>query len=604
MAWHAFNLAFLAIAKPRVKHLLGTSVQEPEEIQEFSETVTLHLLPFAPESKHIQPCSLEPLLDIPVLLCPDSDIDHPKRRNQSILISQIAKGKMKSWRKQRSASVDPPRATPKPSSAREKLDSYNHSYHGQASATSLSSKSNRNLKPSSKTKPLKPYSSREATSYNHSYHGQASATSSSSKSNRNLKPSSKTKPSKPYSSREATLVSHDSSRHSNPPDTKPSSFKSSKSKKSDRRLEFQKTHVQHTQEKSSKDIPTGGDSVATGDVRKRLSSYRSAMGNTHVKDPNFLVPLLAAQAYHIPGNSWGQDWRQFMANNHPLFGIFLHHKLHPIKSCTRIVALVGSIVFGLVLTNIFYLFYVWNPEFDQTVLSVTLDSGDIWTLTTGMLLLWTLGGSIHASFNLCMWYIAACSCCRAGGCFESRACCPSLGKHLIRVLVLIIVIMAILVVLMRTAIGNADSDSATVSNNETETNAFDFFFTEEAWDFNVEETEEFHFVLAYLVQMVLSLFVYYPLFGTILMTGVLGCGKVPILGGRPYEVAQFERKKGRLSKMHDWEMSGVPTIVTSGSGSSGEGMHNHSFISERDSAHEDDIEIIWASRAKRDFDRK
>jgi hypothetical protein len=477
-------------------------------------------------------------------------------------MSQIAIGKMKSWRKQRSASVEPPATTPESSSAREKLDSYSRSYHGQTSATSSSSKSNRNLKPPSKMKPLKPYSSRAAS-----------------------------------------LVSHGSSRHSNPTDTKQSSFKSSKSKKSDRRLEFQKNHVQHTREKSSKDIPIGGDSVAPGDISKRLSSYRSTMGNTHVKDPNFFVPLLAAQAYHIPGNSWGQDWRQFMANNHPLFGIFLHHKLHPIKSCTRIVALIGSIVFGLVLTNIFYLFYVWNPEFDQTVLSVNLDSGEIWTLTTGMLLLWTLGGGIHASFNLCLWYIAACSCCRAGGFFESRACCPSLGKHLIRVLVLVIFIMAILVVLMRIAIGDADSDSATVSNNKTETNAFDFFFTEEAWDFDIEETEEFNFVLAYLVQMALSLFVYYPLFGTILMTGVLGCGKLPILGGRPYEVAQFERKKGRMSKMHDWEMSGIPTIVTSGSGSLGEGGNNHSFISDRDSAHEDDIEIIWAPRAKRDFDR-
>lgn len=468
---------------------------------------------------------------------------------------------MKSWRQQRSASADPPARNSRQSIAREKLEAYNHSYHGQATTKS-----------------------------------------SSSKSNRNLKNSSASEARKPYSSRGATLVSQQSSRRSHSTDARPSSFKS---KKSDRRLEFQKTHVQHTRENSStREVPRGGDSVVAGDVRKRLSSYRSTMGNSYVKDPNFLVPLLAAQAYHIPGNSWGQDWRQFFANNHPLFGICLHHKLHPIKSCTRIVALVGSIVFGLVLTNIFYLFYVWNPEFDQIVFSVTMDSGDVWSLTTGMLLLWTLGGSIHAAFNLCVWYIAACSCCRAGGCFESRACCPSFGKHLIRALVVMIVIMAILVVLMRVAIGNSDEASTVVSNNETDANAFDFFFTEEAWDFSIEGEEEFHFVLAYLVQMVLSLFVYYPLLGTILMTGVLGCGKLPILGGRPYEVAQFERKKGRGSKVQDWELSGHPTVISSGSASSGDGRHSNSFMSDGDSAHEDDIEIVWTSRAKRDFYRK
>jgi hypothetical protein len=60
MAWLAFNLAFLAIAKPHVKYLLGTSVQEPKEIQEFYETITLHLL---------RPKVIKPLLDIPNLIC-------------------------------------------------------------------------------------------------------------------------------------------------------------------------------------------------------------------------------------------------------------------------------------------------------------------------------------------------------------------------------------------------------------------------------------------------------------------------------------------------------------------------------------------------------
>eukprot|EP00526_Cylindrotheca_closterium_P014186 CAMPEP_0113651538 /NCGR_PEP_ID=MMETSP0017_2-20120614/27479_1 /TAXON_ID=2856 /ORGANISM="Cylindrotheca closterium" /LENGTH=338 /DNA_ID=CAMNT_0000564231 /DNA_START=591 /DNA_END=1607 /DNA_ORIENTATION=- /assembly_acc=CAM_ASM_000147 len=335
------------------------------------------------------------------------------------------------------------------------------------------------------------------------------------------------------------------------------------------------------------------------------------MGSSYRSDPSYLIPLLAAQAYHIPGNSWFQDWRQFMCNNHPLFGICLHHKLHPIKSCTRMIALIGTILFGLVMTNMFYLFYLSNPEFDQIVMSVTADSGDVYTLTTGMLLLWTLGGGIHASFNLCLWYIAACSCCRAGGCCEARACCPSFGKHLIRGVVLMIIVMTVLVILMRIAIGNAgndtlDDETTSPSKNATDSNAIDFFFTEEAWDFSVEGTEEFHFVLAYLVQMGLSLFVYYPVFATVLMSGVLGCnGRLPLLGGRPYEVAQYKRKLQRMSKPGNWEMSGSPTYLDSYGEGSDEFAQNFSFVSQdRASAHEDDIEILWTPKAKREFERR
>jgi hypothetical protein len=75
MAWLAFNLAFLAIAKPHVEYLRGTSVQEPKEIQEFYETITLHLLrPKVSTYSTVQRCSLKPLLDIPNLICQDSVI--------------------------------------------------------------------------------------------------------------------------------------------------------------------------------------------------------------------------------------------------------------------------------------------------------------------------------------------------------------------------------------------------------------------------------------------------------------------------------------------------------------------------------------------------
>lgn len=171
-----------------------------------------------------------------------------------------------------------------------------------------------------------------------------------------------------------------------------------------------------------------------------------------------------------------------------------------------------------------------------------------------------------------------------------------------------ILVMTVLVILMRISIGNAGDDTLdgfAANSNGTDSSGMDFFFTEEAWDFSVDGTEGFDFVLAYLVGMGLSLFVYYPLFGTVLMSGVLGCkGKVPVLGGRPYEVAQYQRKVHRMSKLSNWEMSGSPTYLEDSQGSD-EFAQNFSFVSDdRESAHEDDIEIVWTPTAKRQFDRR
>lgn len=278
-------------------------------------------------------------------------------------------------------------------------------------------------------------------------------------------------------------------------------------------------------------------------ARVRLSSYKSRMGRfssqEKASEAAILVPLLALQSYHLPGNNWRQDWCQYMANNHPLFGIFFHHPLHPIGACTRIVALIGSFIFGLVMTNCFYLFYLIEPQFNQFV----MDLFGVYTLTTGMLLLWTLGGCMHTAYNLLMWHIAACACCRSGGCCQSKAWCPSLGKHLLRYFVFISLGLAVLIVLLRVAITDVlNQDMDEEAEEESSNLHFEFPQDDEEWDIHVNNAHEFQFVLGYLVEMTLALFIYYPLGGTILFSGVLGCGKIPLLGGRPAEVAAEERR--------------------------------------------------------------
>ena len=321
-------------------------------------------------------------------------------------------------------------------------------------------------------------------------------------------------------------------------------------------------------------------------------------------NPSTIVPLLTLQVYHLPGNGYWQDWWQFLANNHPIFGICCRHKLHPIKTKTRLVALVGTVVFGLIITNVFYFLYLWQDNLDQTVATffvptaedpsyeddgeqsssiqqqsaaANADSG--FTLTTGMLLLWTVGGGIHAAYNLLIWHIAACACCRPGGCCSgSRACCPNLGKHVVRIFVMLVVVFAAILVLMRVGIaqqradlqdewydnnGNLDYDNNNATSSFMDNDGYDAASDAAANAVNAiinspgsgsssavkdgsslvsHDVHQVDFVWSYMIEMILSLFIYYPIGATILFSGVLGCGSLPLLGGRPREV-MLEKKQ-------------------------------------------------------------
>jgi hypothetical protein len=51
-----------------------------------------------------------------------------------------------------------------------------------------------------------------------------------------------------------------------------------------------------------------------------------------------------------------------------------------------------------------------------------------------------------------------------------------------------------------------------------------------------EPISRFSFFLGYALELVCALFLFYFITSTVLFTGILGCGRVPILGGRPYEL--------------------------------------------------------------------
>jgi len=94
------------------------------------------------------------------------------------------------------------------------------------------------------------------------------------------------------------------------------------------------------------------------------------------------------------------------------------------------------------------------------------------------------------------------------------------------------------IVLMRVAVTNAED----VATDDDETGGSFNIMPEDDVRLRVDSAQEFQFVLGFVVEMALSLILYYPIGVTILFSGILGCGRIPILGGRPAQVEAEERR--------------------------------------------------------------
>jgi len=249
---------------------------------------------------------------------------------------------------------------------------------------------------------------------------------------------------------------------------------------------------------------------------------------------NRLKRRLAARAYHFPGNTWWQDWMQYLSNTHTVLGLFFHHPLHPMGFQERLVILFGSIAIGLTISNFTYLFFVHNGvNVEEELFTVNSRHSDLTgipvvSITKLMVTLWTLGSFVHTCFDLGLWHMKACTLCRYHG---------RIDEHLVqrgRVVGLFIVMIAMglggYAVLLRATIEYEGDGSVGDEAQES-------IINNEVYNIKIEDKRSFAFLLGYLVEFVLALFVYYPIAVTILFSGVLGCGgRVPILGGRPREM--------------------------------------------------------------------
>jgi hypothetical protein len=321
--------------------------------------------------------------------------------------------------------------------------------------------------------------------------------------------------------------------------------------------------------------------------RDRISRYNERTSNA-ISESNIsqeekeLIAALGLRSYHLPGNNWCQDWLQYFANNHPIFGICCHHKGHPIGMRMRIINLFGSIVFGLCVTNVIWLWFLYSTEDANTAL-VTISSGGFSLggnnatnnatiinndsiivsgqgiqLTEGMVALWTVGGGLHALFDNTIWYVTACVCCLPGGSMERLGRYRWCGSYMAIFAVVVFTACASFAVVLRASL---DSNEQNVDLSDIGTAGIN--------DDNIklgqtDDASAYEFMIGYGVELVLALLVYYQLVGTILFSGVLVWGKIPVLGGRPYEV-MLEKRLAQASNKKDnaWVLPRGNTASTS-----------------------------------------
>ena len=249
---------------------------------------------------------------------------------------------------------------------------------------------------------------------------------------------------------------------------------------------------------------------------------------------NRLKRRLAARAYHFPGNTWCQDWMQYISNTHTVLGLFFHHPLHPMGFQERLVMLFGSIAIGLTISNFTYMYFIRNGfSVKDEVLSIQLKGVPEIGITKLMLVLWTLGSFLHTVFDLLLWHLKACTVCRYRGRIDDRL--MKWGRVAGLFIVMVTIGAGGYAVLLRASI-EYDGEGSVADEVE------ESILSNELYEIQYDDKRSFGFLFGYLIEFLLALFVYYPIAITVLFSGVLGCsGRVPILGGRPREMKKEER---------------------------------------------------------------
>jgi hypothetical protein len=216
------------------------------------------------------------------------------------------------------------------------------------------------------------------------------------------------------------------------------------------------------------------------------------------------------------------------SNNHPIICFWSADPRHPLGVGERILNLTSSLAFGLAATCSVVLWFQYNEKrnFDNVAFSL-FGYQDI---TVGMLALLLFSGPLHVIFDLSIYFLQACPPCRPGGCCEAYRCPDCFqrfflwtGAHLAFLITIASLALAVNVMLIRASVVD-DGDDQDIT----------FYW------------KNYSFLLLYGLEVVVANFIAFPICTFIVFSGVLGCcGRVPGLGGRPYQVRAHQRRKKR-----------------------------------------------------------
>lgn len=279
---------------------------------------------------------------------------------------------------------------------------------------------------------------------------------------------------------------------------------------------------------------------------------------------DFIQGKLARRAYHLPNNTYCQDYRQYIANCHLIFGLFCYDKRSPVTIKHRILLLCGSLAFGLNITNIMYLwgnqvfhddeitsaFREWattkiptniynGTTATNTILEDTIleDASARFKVDMGsqLTILWTVGAGIHAAFDMALWHMISCGYCS----YSSNATNSSRQDFLIfgwttAITIVMLMIIATSVVLYFRVFPMTDDEDGIRIDEQLISLTDDIVEPAEVMGFLL--SGDFSFILAFIIEFAVSLFIWTPFLMTTLFSGLLGCGRIPCIGGRPREV--------------------------------------------------------------------
>jgi len=161
----------------------------------------------------------------------------------------------------------------------------------------------------------------------------------------------------------------------------------------------------------------GESRVSASDMLKKYTVRAHKGHDAEAEEELSLKRLFASRSAHLPGNNWCQDWIQWMMNNHPLLALFCRHRLNPVGLWPRLVILLSSISFGMIATNLVYLFYRSHPDANATLFKIVIGESEengateYLELTYEIIVVWTLGGLLHSLVDLGLWHLNACACC-------------------------------------------------------------------------------------------------------------------------------------------------------------------------------------------------